>query len=131
LRTLDGYKPSRGNGRIPPQFSNSFPINPIDGKIAPGLVFEVAVSNKTMPILTQRDLERYFAAATGTRLWLGVEIFLDDRDPDGNFLNSAIIHPESMVIVANHNALLSVATNPPTIFHLDVTILPDPMPISE
>lgn len=133
-------------GRIPPQFSNSFPINPVDGKIAPGLVFEVAVSNETMPTLTQRDLDRYFAAGTGTRLWLAVKVFLDDRNnppthrwwagwaarnrgPNGNFLNSATIHPESMAIVTNHNALLSAATNPPMIFHLDVAILLDPMPI--
>jgi hypothetical protein len=67
--------------RIPPQFSNSFPINPVDGKIAiaPGLVFEVAVSNESMPTLTQRDLDRYFSAGTGTRLWLAVKVFRDNH----------------------------------------------------
>ena len=61
--------------RIPPQFLNSFPLNPRNGLIAPGLVLEVAVSNETMPTPTQTDLGRYFAAGTGTRVWLGVKIF--------------------------------------------------------
>ena len=40
--------------RIPPQFLNSFPLNPRSGLIAPGLVLEVAVSNEMMPVLTYR-----------------------------------------------------------------------------
>ena len=66
--------------RIPPQFLNRFPLNPRNGLIAPGLVLEVAVSNETIPTLTQIDLERYFAIGTGTRAWLGIEIFCDDRN---------------------------------------------------
>jgi len=36
-------------------------------KIAPGLVFEVALSDESMPTLTQRDLDRYFSAGTESR----------------------------------------------------------------
>ena len=131
--------------RIPPQFLNSFPLN---GLVAPGLVLEVAVSNETMPTLTQIDLGRYFAIGTGTRAWLGIEIFRDDRNnpqthrwwcgwatrdraQNGTFLNSATLNAESMPIVASHNASLARPTNPPLIFHIDVGILIHPMPIPQ
>ena len=78
-KVLDGHW-QISPARIPPQFLNSFPLNPRNGLIAPGLVLEVAVSNEMMPILTQTDLGRYFAAGTGTRVWLGVKIFLDNRN---------------------------------------------------
>jgi len=109
------------------------------------MVFEIAVWNESMPRLTQRDLDRYFAAGTGTRLWVGIKIFEDDRNnppshrwwagwatrdraPNGAFLNSATLHAESMPIVQTHNQLLYLATNP-LIFHLDVAILLNPMAI--
>jgi hypothetical protein len=134
--------------RIPPQFLNSFPLNPGSGLIAPGLVLEVAVLNEMMPVLTQIDLGRYFAAGTGTRAWLGVEIFYDDRNNppthrwwcgwatrdrahNGAFLNSATLHAESMPIVATHNTPLATPTNPPLIFRIDVGILVHPMPIPQ
>jgi hypothetical protein len=131
--------------RIPPQFRNSFPLNPRSGLIAPGLVLEVAVSNETMPVLTQIDLGRYFAAGTGTRVWIGVKIFCDDRNnppthrwwcgwaardqaQNGVFLNIATLHAESMPIVTSHNTPLATPTNPPLIFHIDVRLLVHPMP---
>ena len=39
---------------------NPFPMNAATGELAPQLVFEVAVSNETMPILID-DLDSYFA----------------------------------------------------------------------
>jgi hypothetical protein len=111
-------------------------------------VLEVAVSNETMPVLSQIDLGRYFAAGTGTRAWLGVEIFCDDRNntpthrwwcgwatrdraQNGAFLNSATLHAESMPIVASHYTPLATPTNPPLIFHIDVGIVVHPMPIPQ
>jgi hypothetical protein len=130
--------------RIPPQFLNSFPLNPRNGLIAPCLVLEVAVSNETMPILTQTDLGRYSAAGTGTRAWIGVKIFPDDRNnppthrwwcgwatrdqaQNGAFLNSATFHAESMPIVGTYNRPLTTPTNPPLVLHIDVDILVHPM----
>ena len=57
-KALDGHW-QLSPTRIPPQFLNSR-----NGLIAPALVLEVAVSNDSMPILTQIDLGRYFAAGT-------------------------------------------------------------------
>jgi hypothetical protein len=134
--------------RIPPQFLNSFALNPYGGLIAPGLVLEVEVANESMPVFTPIDLGRYFAAGTGTRVWLGVKVFCDSRNnppthrwwcgwatrdqgQNGVFLNSATLHPESMPIVTSHNTPLTTPTNPPLIFHIDVSFLIDPMPIPQ
>src|SRR5438046_1254116 len=65
---------------IPPNLVNQFPLNPRTGNIAPQLVLEVAVANESMPRLTQIDLARYFAAGTGTRAWVGIKIFKDNRN---------------------------------------------------
>lgn len=101
-----------------------------------------------MPTLTGVDLQRYFAAGTGTRAWIGLKIFCDsrnnppnhkwwsgwahrDRAPNGAFLDSATLHPESMPIVATNNAPLANATNPPLTFNLDVAMIIHPMPIPQ
>jgi hypothetical protein len=36
-----------------------------------------------------------------------------------------------MLIVTSHNTPLTTPTNPPLIFHIDVSILIDPMPIPQ
>ena len=110
---------------IPLNLLPSYPTNPRTGLITPQLVLEVAVGNESMPRHTQTDLDRCFAAGTGTRAWIGIKIFKDDRNNpprhrwwtghahrdfvNGAFLDSATFHPESMPIVPNHNALLSNA----------------------
>lgn len=128
--------------QIPPNFINQFPLNSRNGKIAPQLVLEVAVSNESMPQLTQIDLARYFALGTGTRAWIGIKIFKDDRNTPpvhrwwcgwasrdfvgGVFLNSATMHPESMPILATNNIPISIPTA--ITFHIDVDLLLHPMP---
>jgi hypothetical protein len=107
------------------------------GNLAPQLVLEVAVSNETMPTLTQTDLARYFAAGTGTRWWVGIEVF---KDPDGTnrwwaghasrrivngqFQNVADISPESMSTVQTNNVDLNIPTS--LWFHIQVSTLIHP-----
>ena len=126
---------------IPPNFINRFALNPRTGKIAPHLVLEVAVSNESMPRLTQIDLARDFAAGTGTRAWIGIKIFKDDRNTPpvhrwwcgwaardfvgGIFLNSATMHAESMPILSINNVPISTPTA--IAFHIDVNMLLYPM----
>jgi hypothetical protein len=92
--------------------------------------------------LTQIDLARYFAAGTGTRAWIGIKIFKDDRNTPpvhrwwcgwaardfvgGLFLNSATMHAESMPILATSNVPISTPTA--ITFHIDVDLLLHPMP---
>lgn len=137
----DGHWVIEAN-QIPPNLVNQFPLNPRTGRIAPQLVLEVAVANESMPRLTQIDLPRYFAAGTGTRAWIGIKIFKDDRNTppvhrwwcgwatrdylNGQFLNSATMHRESMPILTNNNAPISTPTN--ITFHIDVDLLLHPMP---
>jgi hypothetical protein len=45
----------------------------------PCIVFEVAVKNESMSTLTMTDVDRYFAIGTGTRIWLGIIIFEENR----------------------------------------------------
>lgn len=51
----------------PQQIQNPFAINPASNRIAPELVYEVVVSNKSMPTLTVTDLNWYFGPGTATR----------------------------------------------------------------
>ena len=118
-------------------------MHPRTGQVEPQLVFEVAVSNETMPKLAEIDLERYFAPGAGTRGWVGVKIFRDDRNTPPNhrwwcgwasrdfdpntttFLNTATLNPESMPGLATNNAPLSTPTN--IVFHIDVDMLIHPI----
>jgi hypothetical protein len=50
------------------------------GKSAPQLVLEVAVSHESIPVFTERDLQRYFAEGTGTRWWIVLKIRGEQRD---------------------------------------------------
>jgi hypothetical protein len=127
---------------IPPHLINQFSLNPRNGKMLPQLVLEVAVANETMPRLTQIDLVRYFAPGTGTRAWIGIKNFKDDRNTPpvhrwwcgwatrdfqgGVFLDSATMHVESMPILATNNVPISTPTA--ITFHIDVDILLHPMP---
>ncbi len=107
------------------------------GNIAPQLVLEVAVSNETMPTLTQTDLARYFVAGTGTRWWVGIKVFKNPggtnrwwaghasrRFTHGQFQNAADFSPESMPIVQSYNIDLNAPTQ--LVFHITVATLIHP-----
>ena len=118
------------------------PVNSRTRNIAPQLVLEVAVSNESIPCLIQVDLARYFAPGTGTRAWVGIKVFGDNRNVppvhrwwagwatrdqvNGQFLDQASLDAESMPIVPIHNIAISIPTN--IIFHIDVNLLISPMP---
>ena len=118
---------------------NSFPINRATGELAPQLVLEVAVSNETMPILTDVDLLKYFGPGTGTRAWVGINIFKSSslngthrwwagwarrRMVDAQFLDQPDLSPESMPRVTTNNLPLTQPTN--IVFHIDVLTLLHP-----
>src|SRR5271169_2172103 len=96
------------------------------------------------PPLHKSTLLVTFAAGTGTRAWIGVKVFCDDRNnlsqprwwcgwatrdqlPNGTFLDSATMHAESMPIAATHNELITTPTNPRLVFHIDIGIIVHPM----
>jgi hypothetical protein len=128
-----------GNLPNPNAAQNVFPINRVDGFLAPQLVMEVAVSNETMPILAGADLDRYFAAGTGTRAWIGIKVWRSAvnggthrwwaghaarRMVNGVFQNGWVMDPQPMTVVAHHNQDLSIPTN--IIFNVDVQNLIHP-----
>lgn len=79
----------------------------------------VAVSDESMPCLTQVDLARYFAPGTGAKAWVGVKVFKDNRNilavhrwwacwavrdqVNGQFLDHATLNAESMPVVTTYN----------------------------
>lgn len=107
------------------------------GNPAPQLVLEVAVSHESIPTLTERDLQRYFAAGTGTRWWVGLKIFKNPTGTtrwwaghaertvqNGNFIDTATLHVESMPVVQSHNLDISIPTN--LVFNIRVATLTHP-----
>jgi len=124
----------------PQLVQNPFPINSASNRIAPQLVFEVAVSNESMPTLTVTDLNRYFGPGTGTRAWIGIKVFKNSNPNgthrwwcgwarrmtiNGQFVNLPDMSDESWPIVPNYNVDFSLATN--TVFHIDVAPLVAPL----
>ena len=69
----------------PQLVQNPFNIDPVTNQIAPQLVFEVAVSNESMPTT---DLNRYFGPGTGTRAWIGIKVF---KNANSNGYSSLVV----------------------------------------
>jgi hypothetical protein len=104
----------------------------------PQLVFEVAVSNESMPTLTITDLYRYFGPGTGTRAWIGIKVFKNPKTGvhwwwagwarrmmvNGIFVNQPDMSNESMPIVDNYNLPINIPVN--IIFHIDIVTLISP-----
>jgi hypothetical protein len=80
---------------------------------------------------------RYFAAGTGTRWWVGIEVFKDpdgtnrwwaghasQRIVNGQFHNVADISPESMSIIQTNNVDLNIPA--PLMFRIQVSTLIHP-----
>jgi hypothetical protein len=101
------------------------------------MVLEVAVSDESMPTLSERDLGRYFGPGTGTRWWIGIKIFKNPNGVarwwtghaqrtmiNGAFLDVATLHHESMPVVQSHNIDISIPTN--LVFNIDVSTLIHP-----
>ena len=104
----------------------------------PQLVFEVAVSNESMPTLTITDLRRYFGAGTGTRAWIGIKVLKNPTTGvhrwwagwarrmmvNGVFVNQPDMSNESMPIVENYNCQINIPVN--IVFHIDIVTLISP-----
>ena len=126
-----------------PKFPNPHPfqINQADGSIAPGFVFEIGVSNETMPTLSQADVARYFLPNTGIRFWIGVKVWKHDnghrwwvgsasRDfVAGTWQNTYTLHIHPLFpIVQSHNRLVSLPV-PGQVINIPVNDLVHPLPL--
>jgi hypothetical protein len=122
-----------------------FPTDPKHGPVLPQLCMEIAVENDIIPTLVDDDSARYFVAGSGTRCWIGIQLFLDktgqgvhrwycvqkDRDWDpttNSFLNTVTINPASFPCVHDNHRLLSTPI-PGQTFCIDVQNLIRPIPL--
>jgi hypothetical protein len=116
-------------------------MNQTDGSIAPGFVFEIAVANETMPMLSQPDVARYFQPNTGVRFWMGVKVWKHDKGDRwwvgsasrdylaGTWRNSYRLHIHPFFpIVQTHNRLVSLPV-PGQVINIPVNDLVHPLPL--
>jgi hypothetical protein len=138
-RQPDGHwtiDPTRLQNPPPP---GTFTINSARNLMAPQIVLEVAVSNDSMPTLTNTDLMKYFGPGTGTRCWIGIKVFKANTPTgttrwragyamrkcvNGVFVDEPDMSTESMPIVATNNIPVTQVTD--KTFHLDIDTIIDP-----
>jgi hypothetical protein len=128
--------PTRLQNPPPP---GTFAINSATNLMSPQIVLEVAVSNESMPMLTNIDLIKYFGPGTGTRCWIGLKLFKANtptgttrwwagyamrKRVNGVFVDEPDISVESMPIVATNNVPVTQLTN--ITFHVNVDTIIDP-----